>query len=201
MGAEIMAHVSEHLAFAYRKKIEEQLGVPMPAPDTDLPEDAEVMLAKMVAIASQQVLAQSKGEAAQQQAQQSAQDPLIQMQMEELKIRKQDADTKAAKVRGDLQLKAEELSLKAQDSARAGGEDPAMAAMRLQMEISQMQEAHAIEMAGKQQQLQMQQMQAQQQMAQGGQVHSQKMTHAEQAARLRALQTNPTANSSGSKGE
>jgi hypothetical protein len=134
------------------------------------------------------------------------------MQMEELKIRKQDADTKAAKVRGDLQLKAEELSLKAQDSARKTGEDPALAAMRLQMEISQMQEAHAIEMAGKQQQLQMQQMQAQQQMAQGGevhqqnlahggQVHSQKMSHAEQAARLRALQTNPTANSSGSKGE
>ena len=194
MGAEIMAHVSEHLAFAYRKKIEEQLGVPMPAPDTDLPEDAEVMLAKMVAIASQQVLAQSKGEAAQKQAQESAQDPLIQMQMEELKIRKQDADTKAAKVRGDLQLKAEELGLKAQDSARKNGEDPALAAMRLQMEISQMQEAHAIEMAGKQQQLQMQQMQAQQQMAQGGQVHAQKLSHADQMAQIKLNQGNGESN-------
>jgi hypothetical protein len=74
MQSEIMAHVSEHLAFTYRKKIEEQLGVPMPAPNTEMPEEAEVMLAKMVAMASQQVLAQSKGQAAQQQAQAQAQD-------------------------------------------------------------------------------------------------------------------------------
>ena len=177
MQAEIMAHISEHLAFSYRKKVEEQLGVPMPAPDSDLPEEVEVQLARLTAQAAQQVLAQSKGQAQQQQAQQMAQDPLVQMQQAELKIKQQEADTKAAKVRGDLQLKAEELSLKAQDSARASGEDPQMAAQRLQMEIAQMQEAHAIEMAGKQQQLQIQQQQAQQQMAHGGQVHAQKMAH------------------------
>ena len=199
MQAEIMAHISEHLAFSYRKKVEEQLGVPMPAPDADLPEEVEVQLARLTAQAAQQVLAQSKGQAQQQQAQQMAQDPLVQMQQAELKIKQQEADTKAAKVRGDLQLKAEELSLKAQDSARASGEDPQMAAMRLQMEITQMQEAHAIEMAGKQQQLQIQQAQAQQQMAQGGQahaqkmaqggqVHAQKMTHAERMAQARMSQ-------------
>ena len=119
------------------------------------------------------------------------------MQQAELKIRQQDADTKAAKVRGDLQLKAEELGLKARESAAKMGEDPQMAAMRLQAEITQMQEAHAIEMAGKQQQLQIQQAQAQQQMAHGGQVHQQKLahggqvhhqklTHAEQLARTKA---------------
>jgi hypothetical protein len=177
MQAEIMAHISEHLAFSYRKKVEEQLGVPMPAPDSDLPEEVEVQLARLTAQAAQQVLAQSKGQAQQQQAQQQAQDPLVQMQQAELKIKQQDADTKAAKVRGDLQLKAEELSLKAQEQAAKVGEDPQMAAQRLQMEIAQMQEAHAIEMAGKQQQLQIQQAQAQQQMAHGGQVHAQKMAH------------------------
>ena len=177
MQAEIMAHISEHLAFSYRKKVEEQLGVPMPKPDEDLPEDVEVQLSRLVAQAAQQVLAQSKGQAQQQQAQQMAQDPLIQMQQAELKIKQQEADTKAAKVRGDLQLKAEELGLKARESASKTGEDPQMAAMRLQMEITQMQEAHAIEMAGKQQQLQIQQAQAQQQMAQGGQAHAQKMAH------------------------
>ena len=197
MMAEIQAHVAEHLAFAYRRKVEEQLGVPMPAPDQDLPEDVEVQLSRLVAQASQQVLAQSKGQAAQQQAQQQAQDPMVQMQQAELKIRQQDADTKAAKVRGDLQLKAEELGLKARESAAKMGEDPQMAAMRLQAEITQMQEAHAIEMAGKQQQLQIQQAQAQQQMAHGGQVHQQKLahggqvhhqklTHAEQIARLKS---------------
>ena len=162
MQAEIMAHVSEHLAFAYRKKIEEQLGVPLPAPNAEMPEEAEVMLAKMVAMAAQQVLAQSKGQAAQQQSQQAAQDPLIQMQMQELKIKEQDSQIKAMKVRGDLQLKAEELGLKAREAAQKVGEDPEMAAYRMQMEISQLQEAHAIEMAAKQQQMQIQQQQAMQ---------------------------------------
>ena len=169
MQAEIMAHVSEHLAFAYRKKIEEQLGVPLPAPNAEMPEEAEVMLAKMVAMASQQVLAQSKGQAAQQQSQQAAQDPLIQMQMQELKIKEQDSQIKAMKVRGDLQLKAEELGLKAREAAQKVGEDPEMAAQRVQMEISQMQETHAMEMAAKQQQMQIQQQQAMQQAQQAQQ--------------------------------
>jgi hypothetical protein len=163
MQAEIMAHVSEHLAFAYRKKIEEQLGVPLPAPNAEMPEEAEVMLAKMVAMASQQVLAQSKGQAAQQQSQQAAQDPLIQMQMQELKIKEQDSQIKAMKVRGDLQLKAEELGLKAREAAQKVGEDPEIAAQRMQMEISQLQETPAMEMAAKQQQMQIQQQQAMQQ--------------------------------------
>ena len=219
MQAEIAAHISEHLAYAYRKKIEEQLGVPMPAPNSEMPEDAEAMLAKMTAMAAQQVLAQSKGQAQQQEAQKQAQDPIMQMQQAELEIKKQEAETKALKVRGDLQIKSEELSLKAQQAAKASGEDPQMAAQRLQMEISQMQEAHAMEMAGKQQQLQIQQAQAQQQMAQtgqqlahggqvhrqklahGGQVHAQKLTHAEHMARNRLNNTKPTANSSGSKGD
>jgi hypothetical protein len=193
MMAEIQAHVSEHLAFAYRKKVEEQLGVPLPPPDEELPEDAEVMLSRLVAQGAQQVLAASKGQVAQQQAQQQMQDPVMQMQQAELAIKKQEADTKALKVKGDLQLKAEELSLKAQESAARTGEDPAMAAMRLQQEIAQAQELHALEMAAKQMELQQAQAQQQQAMmmqqqahgqklAHGGQVHAQKMRHAAMAA-------------------
>jgi hypothetical protein len=199
MQAEIMAHVSEHLAFAYRKKVEEQLGVPMPKPDEDLPEDVEVQLSRLVAQASQQVLAQSKGQVAQQQAQQQAQDPMIQMQQQELQIKMQEVEIKKMKAQGDLQIRAEELGLKAQESAQKSGQDPMMAAQRMQMEISQMQEAHAMEMAAKQQALQqaqaqaqqqqaqsqqqsaMQQAQVQQKMAHGGQVHAQKLNHAERA--------------------
>ncbi len=166
MQAEITAHISEHLAFAYRKKVEEQLGVPMPAPDENLPEDVEVQLSRLVAQASQQVLAQSKGQVAQQQAQQQAQDPLIQMQQQELQIKMKDAEIKAMKVRGDLQLRAEELGLKAREAAQKVGEDPELAYQRMQTEISQMQEMHAMEMAAKQQQLMIQQQEAQQKMAQ-----------------------------------
>jgi hypothetical protein len=193
MMAEIQAHVSEHLAFAYRKKVEEQLGVPLPPPDEEMPEDAEVMLSRLVAQGAQQLLAANKGQAAQQQAQQMQQDPVMQLQQAELQIKKQEADTKALKVKGDLQLKAEELSLKARESAAKTGEDPQMAAMRLQQEIAQAQELHGMEMAAKQMELQQaqaqqqqammqQQAQAQQKMAHGGQVHNQKMRHAAMAA-------------------
>jgi hypothetical protein len=192
MMAEIQAHVAEHLAFAYRRKVEEQLGVPLPPPDEPMPEEAEVMLSQLVAQGAAQVLAASKGQAAQQQSQQMAQDPLIQMQQAELQIKKQEADTKALKVKGDLQLKAEELSLKAQESAAKVGEDPAMAAMRLQQEIAQAQELHALEIAAKQMELQqaqaqqqqammMQQQAHQQQLAHGGQVHGQGLSHKDQA--------------------
>jgi hypothetical protein len=64
------------------------------------------------------------------------------MQQAELQIKKQEAEIKALKVKGDLQIKAEELSLKARESAAKVGEDPNMAAMRLQQEISQAQELH-----------------------------------------------------------
>jgi hypothetical protein len=201
MMAEIQAHLSEHLAFAYRKKVEEQLGVPLPPPDEAMPEDAEVMLSRLVAQGAQQVLAASKGQVANQQAQQMQQDPVMQLQQAELAIKKQEADTKALKVKGDLQLKAEELSLKAQESAARTGEDPAMASMRLQQEIMQAQELHGMEMAAKrmeleqaqaqqQQAMQQQQAQVQQKMAHGGQVHSQKLEHAEMDRLSKLLQGN-----------
>lgn len=151
MMSEIQAHVAEHLAFAYRKKVEEQLGVPMPKPDEDLPEDVEVQLSRLVAQASQQVLAQSKGQAAQQQAQQQAQDPLIQMQQAELKIKEQEAQIKAKKVQGDLAIRQAEVQLKAQEAASRTGEDPALAAARIEQEMMQAQQMHQMEMAQRQQ--------------------------------------------------
>jgi hypothetical protein len=151
MMAEIQAHIAEHLAFAYRKKVEEQLGVPMPKPDEDLPEDVEVQLSRLVAQAAQQVLAQSKGQVAQQQAQQQAQDPLIQMQQAELKIKEQEAQVKAQKVQGDLAIRQAEVQLKAQEAANRTGEDPALAAARIEQEMMQAQQMHQQEMTQRQQ--------------------------------------------------
>jgi hypothetical protein len=151
MMSEIQAHVAEHLAFAYRKKVEEQLGVPMPKPDEDLPEDVEVQLSRLVAQASQQVLAQSKGQAAQQQAQQQAQDPLVQLQQAELKIKEQEAQIKAQKVQGDLAIRGAEVQIKAQEAASRQGEDPALAAARMQQEMVMERQIHEQEMAQRQQ--------------------------------------------------
>jgi chaperonin GroES len=162
MQAEIMAHISEHLAFAYRKKVEEQLGVPMPKPDEDLPEDVEVQLSRLVAQASQQVLAQSKGQAAQQQAQQQAQDPLVQMQQQELQIKMKDASIKEQKVQGDLAVRQQELQLKAQEAANRQGENPEVAAAKMQQEMIMDRQLHEQEMAQRQQEFEQKMSQKQQ---------------------------------------
>lgn len=195
----MMAHIAQHVAFQYRQKLQEQLGATLPAPDAPMDEQTEVQVSKLVAQAATQLLQMDKAKVAQQQAMQQAQDPIIQMQQAELQIKKQEADTKALKVKGDLQLKAEELSLKAQETAGKTGEDPAMAMMRLQQEISQAQELHALEIAAKRMELQqaqaqqqqamaMQQAQTQQKMAHGGHVHAQKMSHADQAHAMKMRQ-------------
>jgi hypothetical protein len=162
MMAEIQAHIAEHLAFAYRKKVEEQLGVPMPKPDEDLPEDVEVQLSRLVAQASQQVLAQSKGQAAQQQAQQQAQDPLVQMQQQELQIKMQDAQTKAQKVQGDLAIRQAEVQIKAQEAASRQGESPQIAAAKMQQEMTMDRQIHEQEMAQRQQEFEQKMAQKQQ---------------------------------------
>jgi len=188
MMAEIDAHVSEHLAYAYRMKIEKQLGVPMPAPDEDMPEDLEVQLSQLVAQAAQQVLQDSKGQADQAQAQQAAQDPLVQIQQAELAIKKQDAETKAKKVDGDLAMKEWELRIK---ENQATGESPEIIMARHQQEMQQQAQRHAMEMQQAQQAQQAQAAQAQQAqqmkgaqaaqaMAHGGAVHLQKLKHADQ---------------------
>jgi hypothetical protein len=111
MMAEIQAHIAEHLAFAYRKKIEEQLGVPMPTPNEDLPEDVEVQLSRLVAQAAQQLLAQNKGQAMQQQAQQQMQDPMFQLQQAELQVKQAEIERKRAKDEMDAALRAQQLVL------------------------------------------------------------------------------------------
>jgi hypothetical protein len=190
MIASIDAHIAEHLAFAYRKKLEDQMGIPMPAPDEDLPQDLEVNLSRLVAQAAQHLLAQSQQKAQQDQAQKMAQDPMVQMQQQELMLKQKDIEIKGLKVKGDLQLRAEELGLKAKESAAKTGEDPAMAAALMQQELMQAQELHGMEMAAKAAELQQAQAAQQQKMAQGGQVHAQKMSHAEQQAQMRMQPTN-----------
>ena len=151
MGAAAQAHIAEHLAFLYRKKIEEQMGVPLPPPDEPLPEEIEVQLSQLVAQASTQLMQKNVQQAQQAQAQQMAQDPLVQMQQQELAIKQQDAQTKAQKVQGDLAIKQAEIQLKAQEIATRSGEDPALAAARIQQEMAQEQQTHQQEMMQRQQ--------------------------------------------------
>ena len=114
MMAAIQAHIAEHLAYLYRKKVEEQMGVPLPKPDEELPEDVEVELSRLVAQASTQLMQKNIAQAKQQQAQQQAQDPLIQMQQAELQIKQAEVQRKVQKDQADVQLAQQKLGIEEQ---------------------------------------------------------------------------------------
>jgi hypothetical protein len=115
ISAAMQAHIAEHFGFKYRLMIEQQLGAPLPyIKDEDedaIPEEYEIQISRLVAQASTQLLQQNKAQAAQQQAQQQMQDPIIQMQMQELQIKQADQQRKAQKDQVDAQLKQEQLAI------------------------------------------------------------------------------------------
>lgn len=128
--AALQAHIAEHLGFNYRKQLEEKLGVPLPVPNAELPEEIEVQLSRAVAEAGKQLTQAHQQQAAQQQAQQQAQDPVFQMQQAELQIKAQEAQRKAQKDAADLQLRAAEQQRKAQKDQM----DAALEAQKLQLD-------------------------------------------------------------------
>ena len=107
----MMAHVAEHVGYAYRQKIEQQMGMPLPPEGEQMSPEVEMALSAMMAQAAQQVLQQNQAQAQQQQAQQQAQDPVLQMQQQELKLRQQEVQTKGQEIQGKLQLEQERLKL------------------------------------------------------------------------------------------
>lgn len=104
------AHITEHVAMQYRKEIEKRLGVEMPPEDQPLPEDVEVELSRLTAMAAQKLTQQNVQEAQQAEAEKQAQDPLTQMQQKELQI-------KEAEVMGRLELERARLELEAAKAA------------------------------------------------------------------------------------
>ena len=111
--AAMMAHVNEHVAFEYRRQIEQQMGMVLPSEENQkhlTPEQAD-QIAMMAAQASQQLLQQNKQEAAAQQAQQQMQDPVVQMQQQELQIKMQELQLKAQKQQVEAAAKADQLEI------------------------------------------------------------------------------------------
>jgi hypothetical protein len=113
MGA-MMAHMGEHIAFQYRKQIEDQAGVPLPPPDSDMDQNTELQISRLVAIAAQQLLQKGQAEMAQQQAQQTAQDPIVQMQMQELQLKQGELELKKQKLAIDAAEKQDRIELEQQ---------------------------------------------------------------------------------------
>jgi hypothetical protein len=115
IGAAAMAHINEHLAFQYRRQMEQIMGVPLPDPNEEkeggIPRDMEVQVSALAAQASNVLLNRNQNEMAAQQAQMAAQDPVIQMQAQELQLKQAEEQRKAQKDQADNQLKAEQLAI------------------------------------------------------------------------------------------
>jgi hypothetical protein len=113
------AHLNEHIAFEYRKQIETHLGLPLPSDEEveTMSPDVAAKVAQMTAQAAQRLLQKNQGEAAQAQAQQMAQDPVVQMQQRELAIK--EAKAKADIEQGQRKLDIEEKRLQVEAAERA----------------------------------------------------------------------------------
>jgi len=111
MQSAMMAHINEHLGFEYRKQIEQTLGMQLPAQidesgeEVQMSPEVEARLSPMLAQAAQQLLQKNTQETQQAQAQQQAQDPIVQMQMKELQLKEQENQRKVAKDQADTAIK------------------------------------------------------------------------------------------------
>jgi hypothetical protein len=111
MQAAMAAHISEHIAFEYRKQIEATIGLQLPTKEQNkqMKPDVAAQVAQLTAQAAKQLLTKNQGEAAQQQAQQTAQDPIVQMQMQELQLKQADMQLKEKKLQIDATEKADRI--------------------------------------------------------------------------------------------
>jgi hypothetical protein len=111
MMAAMMAHINEHVAFQYRKEIEEQLGIPLPKMDEELDPEMELEVSRMMAMAAAKLFQKDSAEAQQQQAQQQAQDPVLQMQQQELQLKAQEVEIKKQKLIIDAAAKNDQMEI------------------------------------------------------------------------------------------
>jgi hypothetical protein len=111
--AAMMAHIQEHVAFEYRRRIEEEMGIPLPNEEQNKKVDPAFanQLAQMASEASAKLFKQHTQEAQQQMAQQQMQDPVVQMQQQELQIKMQELQLKQQKQQIEAAAKADQLRI------------------------------------------------------------------------------------------
>jgi len=102
--ASMAAHITEHIAFQYRKEIEERLGVAMPNEEKPLPEDVEEELSRLTAEAAEKLLKKNTAEAQQEAAEKQEKDPLTQIQRKELELKEKELQHKIDMEKAKLEL-------------------------------------------------------------------------------------------------
>lgn len=109
IGGAMTAHITEHVAFQYRKEIEKRLGVELPPVDEPLPEDIEVELSRLVAQAAGKLLQENQAEAAEAAAEEEAKNPLTQIQLRELEIKSRKVAIEEKKTDAQIELERAKL--------------------------------------------------------------------------------------------
>jgi Tfp pilus assembly protein PilF len=79
--------------------------------DSEIDINLEAKLAPLLAQAAQRLLQQNQAQVAQQQSQQIAKDPIVQMQQQELQIKMEEQKRKAARDVADIALEKDKLQL------------------------------------------------------------------------------------------
>jgi hypothetical protein len=114
----MQAHITEHVGMEYKRQMEEAMGIQIPYNDDNdenhMSREMEMQISRMAVPVAQQLLNQNKTEIAAQQAQQAAQDPVIQMQMKELQLKAQEIGIKEKKMAMDAAAKADQLEIEKQ---------------------------------------------------------------------------------------
>ena len=114
IGAAMSAHIAEHIGYEYRKQMEMRMGMELPPDnkqyeDEGIPEHLEVRISQLAAQAAQQLLQQNQQEAQAQQNAQAQQDPLVQMQQQELQLKQAELQLKQQKLQVDAAAKADQI--------------------------------------------------------------------------------------------
>ena len=113
--AAISAHVTEHVAFQYRKEIEKNLGVGMPDEDAQLPEDVELELSRLASQAAEKLLRKDIAEMQQKENMKKQQDPLTIIQQKEIALKEAEfvhkKEMDMAKLQADMQSKSQNIEL------------------------------------------------------------------------------------------
>ena len=153
MQAAMLAHINEHIAYEYRKQMEELIGVPVPyveEQDEGMPEEVELQIARLAAAASNKLLQRDQNEMAAQQAQQAAQDPLVQIQQQELALKAQEVQIKQKKLMADAAAKADQLKIeeeRIQSQERIAGMNAALKVQKDKVELQDRREIEGAKLA------------------------------------------------------
>jgi hypothetical protein len=136
IAASMASHIQEHLGFQYRKEIEKELGVALPAVNEELPPEIENKLSRLIAEAAQRLYDKNVAEAGQKEIQEQQQDPVIQMQQAKLQLQAQELERKTQSDKTRVVSDMAKAEMRQETETKRIDTQAGMDAMRLGVEVA-----------------------------------------------------------------